>query len=608
MRRGFKNSIQTRLFLLFLVSMTGILLIVSVLFYNRTTAEYQAKVSDLSQKNSSQTVALFDLLLKGFDSLSKSISNNTDIIRLLSQKSVNPSVDYINERSITNMIGAIYYSRDDLVGIHVLSLEGKVFNYGDKMTVVDPLFANMDWYKQIKTSAGRMVWVGVYTHSVIDTAQAKPVFAFGRLIYDLDQHKPIGIVLVETQPQAILSALDNLQLGKNSDAFILTETGGIVNSTSGLLPPGIDGQSLAIEKEGAHYFGKDLIVTSKIPFAGWTIMSRTPIKDLNVELERTKRYLIVMFAILIILSILIATFVSRSISSPLRRIVREMRQVETGNFNRVLNIVSYEEIGQLVESFNHMVEQIAELIERVKISSISEKNAELQALQSQVNPHFLYNTFDMIYWLLDENGNDKLGDVVLSLSHMFRYSSHWEDEVTLREEVEQISHYLNIIKMRLQGRLTIEIDIDEQWMAVRMPKMTLQPIIENAVKHGLEPLGRPGKLRLAASRTEENLTITVSDNGVGMTVERLAKLRKSLLLEPAIGLRKMSNEQDALVTSQPQRGGGIGLSNLQRRLRYMFGEEYGLSVDSTIKDGTFVRIKLPLPVEGVYSYEHSYNG
>jgi two-component system sensor histidine kinase YesM len=408
----------------------------------------------------------------------------------------------------------------------------------------------------------------------------------------------------------IVSALDNLRLGANSDAFILSESGKVVpTANDSLLPPGMDGAALAGQEEGIHYSGDDLVITSKIPFADWTIVNRTPIKDLNVELARTKRYLIAVFVALIGLSILIATLVSRTISSPLRRVVREMKQVETGNFNRVLNIVSYQEIGQLAESFNRMVGRIAELIERVKISSVIEKNAELQALQSQVNPHFLYNTLDMIYWLLDEKSNDKLGEVVLSLSHMFRYSSHWEEEVTLGEEVEQIRHYLTIIEMRLQGRLSIEIDIDDRWRAVRVPKMTLQPVIENAVKHGLEPLGRPGMLRVEASRTGEDLTITVSDNGVGMSGERLAKLHESLDLAPAASeSARVAGGGEAGDSRQPQRGGGIGISNLQRRLRCMFGENYGLHVESSPKGGTSVRIVLPLPKGEEWNDEYSHSG
>jgi two-component system, sensor histidine kinase YesM len=587
LRKGITKTIQSRLFLLFAISMTGILLVVSILFYNRTTEDYQVKVSDLAKKNSSQTVALFDLQLTGYDSLSKSISNNMDVIRrLLSQKDVSPAVDIFNERSITNVIGAIYYSREDLMGIHVISTQGqgKVINYGDYANVIDPNYKDSDWMKRIEASSGEMIWLGVFPNSLIDTSLKQPVFAFGRLIYGLEEYKPTGIVLIEARPQLILSAMDNLRMGPHGDAFIVTDSNRIIASSEGAAqPPNLD--MLVHHGQGAFGYDNALIVTSKIETADWTIVSRTPYRDLNVELVRTKRYLFVVFVILVGISVLIAIWGSRTISSPLRRIVREMRNVEGGQFNRVLTIDSYQEIGQLTESFNHMVARIAALIEQVKISSVSEKNAELQALQSQVNPHFLYNTLDMIYWLMDEKGNDQLAEIVLSLSYMFRYSSHWEDEVSLGEEVEQIRHYLNIIESRLQGRLVALIDIDERWLRVRVPKMTLQPIIENAVKHGLEPLGSLGTLRIHAEGEGNGLLITVSDNGVGMSAEQLEKLQQSLVSADSRSSRTGST-------------GGIGISNLQRRLTNMFGEKYGLSVESTPLRGTSVQIRLPITMEG----------
>lgn len=595
------NTIQSRLFLLFLVSMTAILLIVSGLFYNRTSSDFGAKVSDLSQKNSSQTVALFDLLLKGYDSLSRSISANTDIIRLLSQKDVNPAVEFINERSITNMMSAIYYSREDLMGIHIMTPAGKVISYGDYTNLINPEYQNSDWYKKLENSQGRMVWLGVFPNSIIDTSQEQSVFAFGRLIYDLNQYEPTAIVLIEARPKTILSAMENLQLSENGDAFVVSETGEVLASTEGSRLPDADELDAFVERqyEGVYSEGGQLIVNANVPSAGLTVISRTPNADLNVELERMQRYLIVVLAALVCLSIVIAIWGSRTISSPIRRVVREMKQVETGNFNRVLTIQSYDEIGQLADSFNRMVSRIAELIEQVKISSVSEKNAELQALQSQVNPHFLYNTLDMIYWLLDEKGNDNLAEVVLSLSHMFRYSSHWEEEATLGAELEQIRHYLTIIELRLHGRLCVAIDVDEQWRGVRVPKMTLQPIIENAVKHGLEPLGQDGKLSVYATRDGDSLTITVADNGVGMSEERLALLRRSLERQDG---EASADTGGTVAGAESTEGtelasGGIGISNLQRRLKHMFGGSYGLSVDSAPGEGTSVRIRVWLVPE-----------
>ncbi|MEE4570531.1 sensor histidine kinase [Paenibacillus polymyxa] len=587
MMRRFQ-SIQYRLFVLFLLSMSSIVLAVSLLFYNRTTVQFHDKISELARKNVSQTAGLFELLLDSYNSLSKSISNNMDLVRLLTtDHSDLPAVNYINERTITNILGAIYYSREDLIGIHVITDTGKVYNYGNYMNVIDTHYEHTEWYREIRRSAGKIAWLGVYPHSVIDQVETRPVFAFGRQLYDLDEHKPIGIVLFEAEPRSVLSALHNLRLSTNSQVYLLGHENRIVSATSSDPPPDLRNLQQQVPEEDVivDRNNEKVVIASKLPFADWSVISVTPSEDLNVELAQNQRYLFIVAPILIMVSALIASIVSRSISHPLKRVIGEMKRVETGNFRHTVNIESYEEINQLATSFNHMVRQIAELIELVRISSVSEKNAELHALQTQVNPHFLYNTLDMIYWMLDEKGQDQLGEVVLSLSHMFRYSSHWEEgaDVSLREEVEQVGHYLTIIQARLEGRVSVDVNIEEQWLDIRLPKMTLQPLIENAVKHGLEPLHADtgGKLLVRAEEYGGVLSLHIIDNGVGMEYERWEVVQVALA-EPG----KQAGSGQA---------GGIGLQNLNLRLRHMFGEEYGLRISSTPGAGTTVTVSVPLP-------------
>ncbi|MCK8485891.1 sensor histidine kinase [Paenibacillus sp. MBLB2552] len=586
MRNGF-HSINHLLFLLFLFCMSGILLIVSLLYYNRTTEQYHEKISDLSQKNVAQTAGLFSLLYEGYDSLSKSITNNFEMIRLLNEKTDEPAIAYINEQSITNIIGAIFYSRDDLVGIHVITNRGKIYNYGNSMNVLDSSYPKEEWYQQLRDSSGKLVWLGVYAHSLIDLNEDSPVFAFGRQIYDLNEHKPIGVALFEVNPGPVLDALDNLKLGEHSEVYLINQQSQVVSSLTEPVPvlpnlPKLESsRDLVVEQKDSG-----ITVASRLPFSDWSVVSITPRQDLNVELVETKRYLLIVISILIIVSAVVASLVSRTFSKPLKQLIREMKQVEIGNFRGMVNVSSYQEINILVASFNRMVSRIEELIERVKVSSVSEKNAELHALQSQVNPHFLYNTLDMIYWLLDEKENDRLGELILSLSSMFRYSSEWKDgaKVTLREELEQIHHYLTIILIRLEGRLRVETSVDERWLDIRLPKMTVQPIIENAVKYGLESLKRQGVLKLYTLEVGDVLKIIVEDNGNGMNAERLAWLKQSLN-------RQIPKESGT-------GSSGIGLQNLHRRIQHMFGERYGLEIESVPDEGTKVAVMLPLPMEG----------
>lgn len=596
------RSIHNRLFLLFLGCMTGILILMSVLYYNRTLSIIHSKVSDIAEKNISQTAGLFNLMLQGYNSLSKSLNSNYELTRLLQETASNPAVGVINERTITNIIGAAYYSRSEVVGIHILSKDGKVYSYERQFAgVIDNNYAQTDWYKKLGESSGNMVWLGLYPGSPINTMQQQDkVFVFGRKLYDLTNHKEIGILVIETNPSPIMEALSNVSISPGTRVYILGEDHKVIASSGqkGAKRPQLDQLPKPSEDENivVDSTSNQLIVAANTSLAGWTIYGLTPKKDIRAEVYQTTKYLIIVVLLLIILSTVLASIVSRNIASPLKLLIREMKKVEMGNFSGSVNVNSFDEINSLVSSFNRMVHRMDELIETIKISTVSEKNAQLQALQSQVNPHFLYNTLDMIYWMLDEQENEQLSRVVLSLSQMFRYSSNWEEasRTTLRRELEQIRHYLTIIEMRLGGRLRTEIAADEAWMDVMLPKMTIQPIIENAVKYGLEPQGSLGYLRVTTEAHENKLHIKVEDNGAGMDELTLERVRETLSHRQS----GISNEGE----SGPRRG--IGLRNVHDRLVMMFGEAYGLQIESTLKQGTIVEITIPIPSKGENEDEH----
>ncbi|WP_028545876.1 sensor histidine kinase [Paenibacillus taiwanensis] len=616
MARGFR-TIHGRLFILLFISMMSLLLIVSLLYYKRATDLFHTKISSIAEKSVSQTVSYYDLLLKGYDSLTKSITGNLDIQRLLADTRVTDSaLRMINTRTITNLLGAIYYSRKDIIGIHVMSYSGSFYSYENYINAIDQHYTSSPWYRQIKQSNGELIWLGVYDQSVIDKMETRSVFAFGRQMYDLTQHKPIGIVLVEMDSAPITSALDNLRLSANSSVTILARDGVVVASTNNRSTPNRDRTASDRQQAPSLSYAKlanlllsrdtlvndqmnDMLVAAKPSMADWIVYSETPEKDLNVELDQTKNYLLLVISIFILVAMALAVFVSRTISSPLKRLIQEMRRVEKGHFKGELQVQSYDEINILVSSFNQMVKRMDELIERVKVSSISEKNAQLQALQSQVNPHFLYNTLDMIYWMLDEKENDRLGNVVLSLSHLFRYSSNWDNcsQVTLREELAQMRHYLTIIASRLEGRLELYIHMDEQYLDAPLPKMTLQPLIENAVKYGLEPLSGMGKLNVYCQASDDALHIIIQDNGIGMAADRLAELQEALR-HITLQAVKPDTELTATTTMELKGRKGVGLLNVHRRLVLMYGESFGIQLDSKHEQGTSIRLVMPLPYKG----------
>lgn len=573
--------------------MLALLLIASFLYYRQTTNIVHSKISDMAGKNISQTVGLFTLLLEGYDSVTKSLSTNNDLLKLLKEMEfdLDPTERVNKGRTITNMMGSIFYSRDDIVGMHVITEQGKVYSYEKSYAGVTNLnYASTDWFERLQASEGEMVWFGLSDGSVMNSMQPESVFVFGRRLFDLNNYHTIGYLIVETEPQAILAALSNVTISPNSQVYIVDKENEVIAATGEQatesltvdfdeLPRPVRDEVIADDRTD------QLVVSANAGMAGWTVFGLTPKADISAEVTQIRQAMFVVILLLIALSTALATLVSRNISSPIKLLIREMRQVEIGNFRGSVNVNSFDEINTLVTSFNRMVRRIDELIERITSASISEKNAQLQALQSQVNPHFLYNTLDMIYWMLDERENDRLGRVILALSQMFRYSSDWGDasKTTLRHELDQMRHYMTIIENRLEGRIQTVIEVDERWLDVVLPKMTIQPIIENAVKSGIEPLGKPGLLRVSTTASNGELRITIEDNGVGIEETTLDELNRSL------------DGRSEEIAGRSRRG--IGLPNVHRRIGLMYGEVFGLQIQSVVGHGTSVTILVPLQVE-----------
>jgi len=582
------HSIHSRLFLLFLSSMTALLLIASFLYYKQSTDLVQEKIGVMAEKNISQTVGLFNLLLKGYDSVTKNINSSTELIRLLEEQEDAPNPS--NERAITSMIASTFYSRDDILGIHIITESHKIYSFVRSYAgVVNRDYASASWYQKLQNSRGEMIWIGLSQGSVLNDLQQDPVFVFGRKLFDLSDYRELGTLVIETEPKAILAALSNVTISPNSRVYLVNNDNKVVATTDDekISPVNFNELPRPVGEEViAEIRGNKLVTSANTALAGWTVFGLTPKEDISEQFEPIRETMLVAGLLLIVLSTALATFVSRTISSPLKLLIREMKQVELGNFTRTLNVKSYDEINSLVMSFNRMVQRMDELIEDITSASLSEKNAQLQALQSQVNPHFLYNTLDMIYWMLDERENDRLGRVILALSQMFRYSSEWEQasRTTLRDELDQMRHYMTIIENRLEGRLQTEIQVDETWLEAALPKMTIQPIIENAVKSGLEPLKNAGLLRVYAETTDRELHIVIQDNGVGIDAETLLRLQRSLT-------------DEAVDKSKQDARRGIGLLNVHRRIGLMFGERYGLRIESMQGAGTTVTIVMPLPGE-----------
>ncbi len=277
------------------------------------------------------------------------------------------------------------------------------------------------------------------------------------------------------------------------------------------------------------------------------------------------------------LTIFLSYQIPRSITRPLQKLNEVTEQVAGGNLSVRSDVHTGDEVGVLSESLNTMIDKINELLAQVTTEQVRLRKAEFELLQSQINPHFLYNTLDAIIWLAEAGEQKKVVSMVRSLSEFFRTSlNRGKDIITVREELLHVRSYLEIQQVRYQDILNYEINVPEEELGRYMiPKITIQPLVENALYHGIKNKRGSGKIEIRGRKQEEMLVIEIEDNGIGISKERLWQVKDGIQ-------KKVLTGKDI-----------YGLYNVNERIRLNFGEEYGIDIHSVYGEGTTVRILLP---------------
>ena len=301
--------------------------------------------------------------------------------------------------------------------------------------------------------------------------------------------------------------------------------------------------------------------------------ARTEYQDFFMQMIR---FSIIAFALILILITFLSYYIPLSITHPIRKLSEVTDQVAKGDLTVRSDVRSGAEVSVLNDSLNAMIDKINELLEQVKKEQGRLRKAEFELLQSQINPHFLYNTLDTIVWLAEAGEQKKVVDMVGSLSDFFRTSlNQGKDMVSVKEELQHSRSYLEIQQVRYQDILQYEIQVPETLFCYLIPKITIQPLVENALYHGIKNKRGIGKIMITGKREKDSFVLVVEDNGAGMSRERLEAVRKGMN-------QKSQTEKDI-----------YALYNVNERIRLNFGQKYGLSIDSVLGEGTTVQVMLP---------------
>jgi len=314
-------------------------------------------------------------------------------------------------------------------------------------------------------------------------------------------------------------------------------------------------------------------------YTGWTVWGVIPIRDILNQINSLKTFIIVVFACMIAVFVIVAFITSNSIVRPIGRLRDLMRRAEEGDLNIRFDGSGRDEVHDLGISFNLMIDKIRQLLQQVYQEQRDKRKAEIAALQSNIKPHFMYNTLDTIHWMCKKYKADDIMYTVDALATLFRIGlSKGKDLIPLPQEIEHVRSYLLIQKVCYEDILEYKIDVPEELNRCFVRKLILQPLVENALYHGIKESGRSGNIRISGRIADSCLKLCVEDDGVGMTEAELGDIRNNI--------------------KAGKKGKGYGMLNIHQRLVLSYGQEYGISIFSEKNKGTTVVIRHPLVEDG----------
>ncbi|WP_426452471.1 cache domain-containing sensor histidine kinase [Paenibacillus sp. S-38] len=405
-----------------------------------------------------------------------------------------------------------------------------------------------------------------------------PVMTFARNLLDISmaglQEHIVGTLYMDVGMGAFDEIFRQMALNPKDTVYVLDGSGNVLYSNRE-------------ERIGEVYTPAEseeyLRTEQEIAGSGWKVVGEVYKEEMFRTLTQMMNTVVVVILLCAVSLLIVAVLFSRRFSGPIRSITREMSKVESGNFDTRVTVRTDDEIGLLGHGFNKMVVRLQSYIDEVYVAQIKQKQAELGALKSQIRPHYLYNTLEVIRMSAVASDDHEVGDMILSLSHQLKYVlDYGEESVTLQDEKNNIEQYFRLMVYRYgEHRLSLDFRFDAGLLGAAVPKLSIQPLVENAVYHGIMPKSGKGSIRITAELLPgELLCITVDDDGVGMTEETLEKVR------------------DRLESGNAGDPGSIGLKNVHDRIQGLYGPDFGLKVSSSRHIGTSVRMTFPYQKEG----------
>jgi len=470
--------------------------------------------------------------------------------------------------------------KDRLFSIYIYSLNGGRDMFVHSTEPIDYSYRPLQepWFREFLASDRKVVILDPQVDKQIWNKNKYAVL-HARKVFDMSNGRLLGVMVASIDINFIGLFTNRLQEGLRTNFTIVDQHNRIIyHANSQLIGRSFqDIMPFRDEKGITQAWGEDyLVVRSPFEELPWTTYLYAPLSEISAEGAILKQNMFILAGLILVFASFTSIFLSTVIARPIKKLMRNITLVEKGLFDNLPVIDSNDEIGELSRRFNRMSSELKQLVSRIQKEEKEKAMAEIRALQSQINPHFLYNTLGSVKWIASMQKADKIVEMTEALISILRYTAKLESSmVTLREEIDNIRNYIIIQNVRYYNRIQLQIQVDDSLLDNRMPKLILQPIVENAIFHGFAELEDEGIITVRAHRYDEGIQIEISDNGAGIDPATAEWLNREL--------RSAENIQTS----------GIGLPNVQRRIQLHYGDRYGIGFHSAQGQGTTFVITLP---------------
>ncbi|MGG3470249.1 sensor histidine kinase [Neobacillus pocheonensis] len=542
----------------------------------------------LQEEATSYTVQMMEQV---WNQIETDLNVNEDIIRYLSkeetlQKFMNlekPSSDILEK--VNQKLKVYKDSHNEMAGLLVVNRSGHYASNEIFPTSRDSLTKEY-WYQQAVNSPEKLHLISNPVGRNIKESsnyQVNNLLSVVKAIKDPQSNEVSGVILIDLKLDFIKKVIQSIKVGKSGFIFILNKDGNVVYSPINSIVYRINPEwftkshTHSLEKVINH--NKYQIIYNTYPSIQWKVVGVFSLDETTEVVSRVQFYTYIIGVITLLLASIASWFFTSSIINPVNKLKGLMKNVEEGNFDLPFHSKYNDEIGQLGSSYNRMIQEIRRLIQLVYTEQKNKREAELKILQAQIKPHFLYNTLDTIQWMAYEYKANRIVEMVNALTTLFRIGLNKGNEfITIDEEIKHVESYLIIQMTRYESKLEYEISVDEQVKHYKIIKLLLQPLVENAIYHGIRNKRGKGKISIDVKKEANNIQMTVTDTGIGLTKEKLKEVNEVLHSK-----NSMENKQH-----------GYGLFNVNDRIKLVYGSDYGLKIESEYTEWTMVKIILPV--------------